>query len=383
MANHKGKRRRFGSVRQLPSGRWQIRYPDPITGLMRTGEETYATKKEAEIALTLIEADITRGRWTDPDDGKVNFGDYANAWLRDRKLAETSRQRYAISLRLHIQPTFRHSTVGEITTGKVRAWRSKLLASGVGEPAVVKAYQVLRAIMNTALDDELIQRNPCRIKGAGQYEVPERPVLTVEQVLTIVEAIPPRYRLMVLLGAFTTLRFGELAALRRSDVDTTALTVSVRRSQAELSTGQLLDKAPKTRAGVRAIAFPVELLPTVTAHLEHFVAPGPMSHVFTGALGGQLRRSNFHEVWERARKKAKISDEVHFHDLRHTGNTLAANAGASTRELMTRMGHSSTRAALIYQHMTAGRDRVIADKLGQMIKEAREAGPPDMDPSGT
>ncbi|SEM14677.1 tyrosine-type recombinase/integrase [Streptacidiphilus jiangxiensis] len=107
------------------------------------------------------------------------------------------------------------------------------------------------------------------------------------------------------------------------------------------------------------------------------------SHVFTGALGGRLRRRNFHEVWERARKKAKISDEVHFHDLRHTGNTLAANAGASTRELMTQMGHSSTRAALIYQHMTAGRDRVIADKLGQMIKEAREDGSPDTDPSGT
>jgi hypothetical protein len=102
---------------------------------------------------------------------------------------------------------------------------------------VVKAYQVLRAIMNNALDDELIQRNPCRIKGAGQYEVPERPVLTVEQVLAVVEAIPTRYRLMVLLGAFTTLRFGELAALRRSDIDSAALTVSVRRSQAELSTG--------------------------------------------------------------------------------------------------------------------------------------------------
>jgi integrase len=121
----------------------------------------------------------------------------------------------------------------------------------------------------------------------------------------------------------------------------------VKRSQAELSTGRLLDKAPKTRAGVRVVAFPAELLPSVTAHLEHFVSAAPTAHVFTGPRGGQLRRSNFHEVWDRARKKAGIGEDVHFHDLRHTGNTLAANTGASIRELMTRMGHSSTRAALI------------------------------------
>ncbi|MDX3575911.1 tyrosine-type recombinase/integrase [Streptomyces sp. FL07-04A] len=369
MANKKGQRRSFGSVRQLKSGRWQVRYRDPETGLLRPAEKTYPTKSDAQVALAQIEADITRGQWSDPDAGAVNFAEYATAWLRDRKLADRTRERSESVMRLHILPAFGAGTMADVTTARVRSWRGKLLAAGIGEPTVVKAYQLLRALMNTAVDDELIRRNPCRIKGADRYDVPERPVLSVTDVFAVADAIVPRYRLLVLLAAFTTLRFGELAALRRRDVDLERLTVSVRRSQAELQDGRLFDKAPKSVAGVRAVSFPAELLDDVTRHLEQFAAPGRDGHVFVGPQGGQLRRSNFRDDWVSARKAAGVTSELHFHDLRHTGNTLASTAGASTRELMTRMGHSSSRAALIYQHMTSDRDRAIADRLGAMIRE--------------
>ncbi|MFJ8696018.1 tyrosine-type recombinase/integrase [Streptomyces roseolilacinus] len=114
---------------------------------------------------------------------------------------------------------------------------------------------------------------------------------------------------------------------------------------------------------------PAELLDTATHHLEHFAAPGRGGHVFVGPQGGQLRRSNFRDDWVKAGKAAGVTAELHFHDLRHTGNTLASTAGASTREPMTRMGHSSSRAALVYQHMTSDRDRAIADRLGVMIRD--------------
>ncbi|MEV6179764.1 tyrosine-type recombinase/integrase [Streptomyces sp. NPDC052015] len=369
MANRKGQRRSFGSVRQLKSGRWQVRYRDPETGQLRPAEKTYPTKSDALVALAQIEADITRGQWSDPDAGAVNFADYATAWLRDRKLADRTRERSESVMRLHILPTFGAGTIADVSTARVRGWRGKLLAAKVGEPTVVKAYQLLRALMNTAVDDELIRRNPCRIKGADRYDVPERPVLTVAEVFAVADSIAPRYRLLVLLAAFTTLRFGELAALRRRDIDLEGLTVSVRRSQAELQDGRLFDKAPKSAAGIRAISFPAELLDDVTRHLEQFAAPGRDGNVFVGPRGGQLRRSNFRDDWITARDAAGVSAELHFHDLRHTGNTLASTAGASTRELMTRMGHSSSRAALIYQHMTSDRDRAIADRLGAMIRE--------------
>ncbi|WP_392840862.1 tyrosine-type recombinase/integrase [Streptomyces sp. LN500] len=368
MANRKGNRRRFGSVRQLKSGRWQARYRDPVTGQLRSAEQTYATKTDAEVALTHIEADISRGQWEVPDKQAVPFAEYADAWLRDRKLAARSRERNEAVIRLHIRPTFGSGSLADVTTSRVRAWRGQLLAAGVGEPTVVKAYQVLRAIMNTAVDDELVRRNPCRVKGADRYDVPERPVLTVAEVYAVADAMAPRYRLLVLLAAFTTLRFGELASLRRRDIDTAGRVVLVQRAQAEMQDGKLFDKAPKSAAGVRPVAFPDEILADVIEHLERYAGAGRDGHVFLGPQGGQLRRSNFRDDWIKARKDAGIAADVHFHDLRHTGNTLAA-AGASTRELMTRMGHSTARAALIYQHMTADRDRAIADRLGSMIRQ--------------
>jgi integrase len=366
MPNQRGRRRRFGSVRQLKSGRWQARYRDPGTGELRSAPETYATKKDAEVALTHIEADITRGQWSDPDAGKLRFGRYALAWLDDRKLAERSRERHESVVRLHLLPTFGERPLSSITTASVRAWRTACLKS-TGEPTVVKAYQILRAILNTAVDDELIRRNPCRIKGADRYDVPERPVLTVPEVYALADAIAPRYRLLVLLAAFAGLRFGELAGLRRRDIDLRTAVLSVQRSQAELQSGVLFDKAPKSTAGIRRVAFPTELLPEVEHHLGTYAASGRDGHVFVGPHGGLLRRSNFRDDWVKARTAAGISEEAHFHDLRHTGNTLAAS-GASLRELMTRMGHSTPRAALIYQHMVDGRDREIADRLGAMIR---------------
>jgi site-specific recombinase XerD len=130
------------------------------------------------------------------------------------------------------------------------------------------------------------------------------------------------------------------------------LTVTVRPAQAALQDGRLFDKAPKSAAGLRSVSFPAELLDAVTHHLEPFAAAGREGHVVVGPQGGQLRRSNFRDDWVKARNAAGVTAELHLHNPRHTGNMLASTAGASPRELMMRMGHSSSRAALIYQQMT-------------------------------
>jgi integrase len=102
--------------------------------------------------------------------------------------------------------------------------------------------------------------------------------------------------------------------------------------------------------------------------------------VFVGPLGGRLRRSNFRDIWLVALADAGLS-ELHLHDLRHTGNTMAAGTGASVREVMERMGHSSSRAALIYQHASRDGDEAIAAALGAALTAAkRQTGRP---PSGT
>jgi integrase len=117
------------------------------------------------------------------------------------------------------------------------------------------------------------------------------------------------------------------------------------------------------------------LIPELRDHLEQFAAPGPDGFVFVGVKGGQLRRSNFSKTWARALARAELPADIHVHDLRHTGNTLTAETGASLAELMTRMGHSSTRAAMVYLHARQERDRQIAATLDKMARrELRQAG---------
>ncbi|MEQ4723252.1 tyrosine-type recombinase/integrase [Nonomuraea sp. B19D2] len=106
------------------------------------------------------------------------------------------------------------------------------------------------------------------------------------------------------------------------------------------------------------------------AHVKDFAQDGPEGLIFAGPDNGALRNTNFNRrVWAKALQDAGVP-KIHFHDLRHTGNTLAASTGASTRELMTRMGHSSTRAALIYQHSTDERKREVARRLDALARGA-------------
>ncbi|WP_374028543.1 tyrosine-type recombinase/integrase [Streptomyces sp. NEAU-sy36] len=223
--------------------------------------------------------------------------------------------------------------------------------------------------MGTAVDDGLIRRNPCQIKNGGTVSTPERPSASVVDVFAIADASQPRYRALVLLGAFCALRWGELVALRRRDIDLDAGIVRVRGSVSELNSGKRIYKAPKSEAGKRSVAIPRSILPVVVAHMKQFAEPGADGRVFVGAKGATPRRNHFNGLWHKACAEVGIKG-LRFHDLRHTGNTLASQTNASTRELMTRLGHSSTRAALIYQHTSDRREREIADGVDEVIVNA-------------
>jgi len=278
-------------------------------------------------------------------------------------------------LRKHLAPRIGRLPIAAITSGHVRRWRKELLDAGVSAVTVAKAYRLLKAILTTAAEDDLIRRNPCRIKGAGTETSPERPVLTVRQVFALADAIDPRYRALVLLATFASLRWGELCALRRRDIDLAARTIRVERSLTELANGALEFGPPKSQAGKRTVGFPELIVPVLRWHLACFAQPGEDGLAFTAPAGTLLRRGNFRQrTWLPAIKAAKVP-AVHFHDLRHTGNNLTATAGANLRELMARMGHSSTRAAMIYLHSSDERQRQIADALGELAADELKRKP--------
>jgi integrase len=370
------RKRRFGRVRQLPSKRWQARYRGP-DAMDHPAPITFATKRDAEIWLVNTEAEIRAGEWVNPVLGDVTFAVFASSWMADRILKPRTAELYDGLLRNHLLPSFGNRLIGDIREPQVRRWRKERLDAGpavkrpFGPVTVAKAYRLLHAILSTAADDKLISRNPCNIKGAGEEHSPERPVLTLPVFLRLLDRVQPRHRALLLLATFASLRFGELAALQRSNLDLDGSVVLVVRSTAQMNDGRLIEQEPKSRAGRRTVAFPREIVGELRWHLESFAEPGPDGLVFVGPKGGRLRRSNFRELWLVALKDAGITD-LHLHDLRHTGNTMAAATGASLRELMERMGHSSSRAAMIYQHASRDRDEAIAAAMGTALTAARK-----------
>ncbi|MFJ3128617.1 tyrosine-type recombinase/integrase [Streptomyces sp. NPDC086993] len=370
MAARKPQRRReFGTVRQLPSGRWQTRYWAP-DGSRRTAPETFETRTEAQTWLTLTQADIERKHWVDPDAGSINFETYAMKWVEERGLSATTEELYRRLLRLHLLPAFASVNLDDITPPGVRTWRFERLGT-TGATTVAKSYRLLKAIMETATDDELIRRNPCRIRGAGSEKARERPTATVEQVDALADAMGPRWRLMVYFGAYGPMCPEEQAALRRPDVTLEPLSVKVRDAAPELTTGRRVEGDTKSAAGRRTVFLPAFLYIEVKRHLDWYAEKEPDGLLFVGERGAPFRRSTFGRKWRRARTKAGLPEGFRFYDLRHTGHTLSTQSGATLKDTMVRAGQSSEKAALIYQHSDGERQREVASGIDGLVKEGR------------
>lgn len=368
-----------GSIRQRDGGRFEVRYYGP-DGRRHTAPRRFDTEEDAEAYLVLVRADMMRGEWTAPEDVKIRLADYAERWIAERAgLRPRTIQLYRWTLAKHIEPYLGDVTIGRITTPMVRQWRVKLAADGYSPTMVAKAYRLLRAILWTAVrEDELIRKNPCRIAGADKERPAERPHLRLDQVRSLMDAMPDkRYRMLILTAALASLRFGEVTALRRWDVDTRRRVIRVERQYLEVKGEGLTEGPVKSAAGNRDIALPREYFELLAEHMEAFVGRKPDALLFTTTTGRPIRRGGFEKLvgWKKA--AASIgAPGLHFHDLRHTGNMLAAaSPGTSTRDLMDRMGHDSMNAALMYQHRNREADRKIADHLGSALRDA--ATPPE------
>lgn len=122
---------------------------------------------------------------------------------------------------------------------------------------------------------------------------------------------------------------------------------------------------PKSDAGVRDVAIPPHLVPAVQTHIAQHVGPEQTALLFPAQHGGHLAPATLQRQFYKARKAANRPD-LRFHDLRHSGAVLAAQAGATLAELMNRLGHSTPQAALRYQHTAQGRDQAIAEKMSEL-----------------
>lgn len=360
-------KRSFGSLRQLPSGRWQARYRGP-DHKMRAAPHTFATKREAGEWLAAAQTDIARATWRKPEAQATPLRVYAQGWLKARDLKPRTRADYQRTLERHIYPTLGVIALREISPTVVRDWHSEL-STQTGPTMRAHAYGLLRTILGTAVSEDILVANPCRIRGAGTAKRIKRirPAEPAELV-ALTEAMPDRYRAMVMLAAWCAMRQGELFELRRGDLDLRRGVVHIRRGVVRAD-GQVIVGTPKSEQGSRDVNVPPFMLPLLEQHLSAHTAPGRDALLFPARHGGHMATGTLYKVFYPARDKAGRPD-LRFHDLRHTGAVFAAQAGATIAELMARLGHSTPQAAMRYQHAAEDRDRLLAARLSEMATGA-------------
>lgn len=309
------------------------------------------------------------GARSEPESECESLEHYARSWLDVRPgLAIRTRETYLFLLDHLILPDLGTIEVSRLSPTEIRVWHARHFALHASSAA--KAYRLLSTIMRTAVDDGLISTSPCRVRGAGTERAAERPVATVDEILRLHAAMIPRLRIAIDLAVWCHLRRGEMLGLERRDVDLPNQTVHIERSRTFLTTGRSVTKDTKTRAGRRIVSVPSAVWDRLLDHLNRFVDSSPTSALLVGRDGLPISSVALQRAWNSARVATNRTD-LHLHDLRHTGLTLAASTGATTAELMRRAGHVSSEAALRYQHATLDRDRALAARLDSLAATQR------------
>jgi integrase len=262
-----GSRRDVGSIRQLPSGRWQVR-SRAVDGRLTPAPVTFPVKSAAVTWLALLQADQARGAWFDPAHGQTVFSEFAGSWLACRPgLRPRTLELYRGLLDHHLVPVLGGIPVNRITPGLVRRWHAERLRSGAPGSTTAKAYRLLSTILATAVADEVIVRSPCVLGGAGVERPAERVPPTLEQAEALADAVDPRWRMLVLMAAWSGLRWGELVALTRRRINPLHATVTVVEQFVEL-VDRVETGPPKTAAGRRTVHLPPHLLPALYLRLR-------------------------------------------------------------------------------------------------------------------
>jgi integrase len=367
------RRRGFGQLRQLPSGRWQAQYVGPDGQLHREEKgKSYAEEWQAEAWLAAERKKIDLGTWgaVERSDG-ITLKAYADQWLEERRVkGELLRPRtkalYASLLRRLVYPALGDVKLVSITPPMVRSWHSGL---GKDHPTQsAHAYSLLHAIMQTAFEDEVIDANPCRVRGAMATERKrEVHLLTEADLNKLAKAMPSYLRASVILAAWCGLRWGETSELRRKDVSADGKVLKIQRGVTYRDKAFHYDE-PKTKASIRTVDVPPHIAPMVVAHLKTHVGKDREALLFPAEDGGNLRADQYRPHWDKARA-AIGQPTLRVHDLRHLGAVIVAKYG-NTVEVMARIGHTTPSQAMEYQHMQSGRGAELAAMMSADAKEA-------------
>jgi len=380
------KRAHFGSVRKLPSGRYQASHLHNAT--RHTGPDTFRTKGDAQAWLSGVETDIRRGTWVNPSEGRQTVAYWAERWLATTvHLRATTKRGYEVALRTHVLPTFGHEPVSRIDQPAVKAWVAELAHPGSAPGTIAGVRKVLRLVLGTAVDAEALATNPCDRVRVPRGRREEMHFLSAEQVEALADAIEhppvrraghgasptgrhhfPEYAALVRFAAYSGLRAGEIAGLRVRRLDLLKGKAEVAEALTDVD-GTLVSSGTTKTSKVRTVPIPRFIAEALAPLLT---GKSPVDYVFTSPEGGPLRHSNFYRWHFRpAVGRAGLPAGVRFHDLRHTYAGFLIAQGAHPKAIMERMGHSSITVTLDrYGHLLPSLEEHLTEALNRSGKAA-------------
>ena len=281
------------------------------------------------------------------------FGVYGAQVIAQRQLSPRTRIEYDAKWTQLIEPTFGKVPVSELNPTAVRAWFSGLDADKPRRNS--HAYGILSMICNTAVKDGLLDRNPCQIAGAMNTKAKENvKVPTIAELHAIADQLGAnpnhaKFKALVLLAGWCGLRYGEVAELRRKDLDADCTVVSITRAVGHRD-GTCILGPTKTKER-RKVDIPPHIQADVKEHLAQYVGKDSEALLFEPSRGGcHLNDRVFNkDVFQKAAKHVG-RDDLSAHDLRRFAGTINAQAGATLADNMKRLGHSTVKAAMLYQH---------------------------------
>ncbi|MDX6297873.1 MAG: hypothetical protein QOI51_1730 [Nocardioidaceae bacterium] len=345
----------MANIQKRPDGQWRARYRDPSG---REHAKHFGRKVDAQQWLDETTASIVVGQYVDPKAGQTSFRDYAEQWRSVQVHRPTTANHYELHLRRYAYPTLGDRPLSSILPSDVQAWIKRL---EVGDPrtrqrplaptTIGVAHSIVSGVFRAAIRDRRIVGNPCDGSKLPKTTTTRVVPPTTEQIQSLHDAMPGRYRAMVTLAAGTGMRQGECFGLSVDRVDFMRRTVVIDRQLVKVTGRAPFFGPPKTAASVRSIPLPQVVVEALSAHIaEHGTGPGGLLFTLDGL---PVRRASFFQrVWRPALKAAGLPRDTHFHSMRHYYASLLIRHGESVKTVQARLGHASATETLdTYSHL--------------------------------
>ncbi|MFD8303204.1 tyrosine-type recombinase/integrase [Streptomyces sp. NPDC059690] len=343
--------------------RWQVRYRDPF-GAQR--KEHFDRKPDAETRAAELGADLSRGQYKDPRDQRITFREYGEQWRKVQPHRPTTARDVEQSLRIYAYPAFGDRQLASIRTDELQAWLTGLgKIHGLAPRTARKVLQKVSAVFNAAVRSQRIPASPC--VGLKAPEVPHDEIvpLTAEQIHALAKALPDRYRLLVVLGAGSGLRPGELFGLQVRHIDFLRRTVKVEQQVQRAYPGVVVCP-PKTKRSYRTVPVPQTVIDAVALHLKSYPA-GAAGFLFAGPVNSDHFMD---KVWRPAVNAAGLTKGTRLHDLRHTYASVLIRHGKGPKTVSARLGDTVTVAMETYGHLFPDEDEDTREAVEEFLLEA-------------